>query len=80
MSLKEGVCGSGGRGVKGEGVVHKFGGTQAEALNTDTAGLMGIEGQGKHNLKEGNHNKGGGKVELTSDRPHPAKANKFRRT
>lgn len=79
--MKEGISsGSGGVGNKGEGKVPVNGYSQSEALKIDTAGLVSIEGQGKHNLKEGNHNKGGGKVELRSDRPYPAKVDKFRRT
>jgi hypothetical protein len=79
MSLKEGVSGVPGDGVKKEGVVPEFGISSGEAMRLDTAGLMGPEGQGVHNLSEGNHNKGGGKVDLGSDRPHPATADKFRR-
>ena len=80
MSLKEGVSGSGGVGVKKEGKVKAFGHSLGEAVSMETAGLMGVEGQGKHSFKEGNHNKGGGKVCLRSDRLHPKKAMKLRRT
>ena len=81
MGMKEGVCsGSGGVGTKKEGKVPEAGHSMAEAMQMETAGQMGAEGQGKHILKEGNHNKGGRKIYLTSDRAHPKKAMRIRRT
>ena len=68
MSLKEGVHGSGGIGTKKEGKVPQSGHTLAEAVAMETAGAK--VDLGKHNLKEGKHNKGGGKICLGSDRVH----------
>jgi len=78
--LKEGICGQGGEGSKKEGKVPEGGHSMSEAMRMETAGQQGAEGKGKHNLKSGNHNKGGGKINLGSDRPHPKDKPKFRRT
>lgn len=79
--MKEGISyGSMGVGKKGEGKVPLGSDSVETAMHLSTAGLMGANGLGKHNFKEGNHNKGGGKVELRSDRPYPKDKPKFRRT
>ena len=78
--LKEGVSGGGGIGSKREGKVVEMGHSVSEAMNIDTAGQLGAEGTGKHNLKEGNHNKGGGKFNLQSGTPQPKQATSWKRT
>ena len=75
-----GIDGAKAIGNKKEGKVPKSGHTLDEAMKLDTAGQLGAGGLGKHNFKEGNHNKGGGKICLRSDIPHPVKADKWRRT
>ena len=79
MGMKEGVCsGAGGVGAKREGVCPDIGHSVSEAMRMDTCGQVGAEGLGKHSLREGNHNKGGGKVDLRSG-AHPKKAANLRR-